>query len=304
MKRIALFIILVIPLSSQAKLLDKIAGVINDKIYSLSEIKRIKNTIPARNEIAPFIYPQRKLYTLRDILKIQQNKFIIKDKLSAQGFVVSDDSVESRIKSTEKKLGLSRANLIQFLDNKGISFDEYFELIREATEFNIFNRRIISSLVNITEQELKNLYYQRNSNNKALSFQYDIVDFSISSKKVQKSDYKRLPAILSEYRESGNLPSIYRSFETNNLGELSDEDLPKELSNILKKTNEKSFSKVYVKDQNIHLFYLKKKELTASQDYIAKKDQLYGELYSKRSTNITKTWFSRESLNYYILENI
>ena len=303
MKKASFLLTLLITFSANAKLLDKIAGVINDKVYSLSELKRIKKTISARKEIAPFIY-KKKSISLLDVLKIQQRKFIIKDKLSAQGFVVSDDSVEARIKDTEKKLGLRRGDLIQFLKAKGISFDEYFELIREATEYNIFNRRIITPLVNITEQELKSLYYKKNSSNKALSFQYDIVDFTISRKKVQKSDLKKLPSILRKYQKTGNLPSIYNSIETNNMGELSDDDLPKDLSRLLQKTNEKTFSKAYVKNGVVHLFYLKKKELTASQEYLQAKGKLYNELYAKRSKSITSNWFSRESLQYYILEDI
>jgi len=297
-------LLIFISFQSYGKLLDKIAGVINDKVYSLSELERIKSTIPARTEIAPFIYPKKSNYTLSDILKIQQQKFIVKDKLSAQGFVVSDDSVEARIKDTEKKLGLRRADLIDFLKAKGITFDEYFELIREATEFNIFNRRIISPLVNITDQELKNRYYENNSSNKALSFEYDIVDFTLPESKIRKGDLPKIPAMLTNYQQTGNLPAIYSELETNNLGKLSGDDLPKDLNAVLKVTNAKSFSNAYVKEGTVHFFYLKKKELKASQDYLKMRDRLYSQIYAQRSMGVTQSWFSREYLNYYILENI
>lgn len=296
-------ILMMLSSASQAKLLDKVAGVVNDKTFTLSEVKRVKNTISARREIAPFIYT-KKNYSLKDVLKILQNTFIIKDKLSEMGFVVSDDSVESRIIETEKRLGLKRADLLVFLDSKGISFNEYFELIRNATEFNIFNRRIISPLVNITEQEVKNEYYKLNSSNKALSFKYKIVDFYLPESKVLKKDLKRLPFILEEYQKTGNIPQIYKNIETSNLGDVSDDDLPTDLSSLLKKTNEGSFTKAYVKNNLVHIFYLKTKDLTESQDFIRSKNQIYNAIYMKRSKVITKTWFSKESLNYYILENL
>ena len=99
MKILVPAILLILSLNSSAKLLDKIAGVINDKVFSLSELKRIQSTVSARKEIAPFIYTKNK-YTINDILKLQHRVFIVKDKLSEQGFVVSDDSVEARIKDT------------------------------------------------------------------------------------------------------------------------------------------------------------------------------------------------------------
>jgi peptidyl-prolyl cis-trans isomerase SurA len=308
MKNITLVIITFLAIFNvqnvEAKLIDKIAGVINDRVYSLSELTRIKKTILARKTIAPFIYNKKSRYSLNDILKVQQRKFIIKDKLSAQGFVVSDDSVEARIKDTETRQGITRKMLIGFLKDQGITYLEYFELIREATEFNIFNSRIIAPLVNITEQELKNLYYNRNSSNKAVSFQYNLVDFTLPKSKIQKRDYKKFISILETYKQTGNIPSLYRSLESSEMGDLSDDDLPKNLSRVLRQTNEKSFSKAYIKDGIVHFFYLNKKELTASQDYLSQKRSLQSELYSKRSVSIINNWFSRESFSYYILENI
>lgn len=288
---------------SYAKLLDKVAGVVNDKIFTHSELVRVKNTISARKEIAPFIFTKNK-YTLKEILKVQQNIYIVKDKLSELGFVVSDDSVESRINETERRLGLKRADLLNFLESKGLTFNEYFELIRNATEFNIFNRRIISPLVNITEQEVKNEYYKLNTSNKALSFKYNVVDFYLPESTVQPKDRNKLQYVLEEYQKTGNIPGIYRNLETSNLGEVSDDDLPKALSKLLKKTDEGSFSKPYIKNGMIHVFYLKGKDLTESQDFLKKKDYIYNQIYMKRSKKITRTWFSKETLNYYILENI
>lgn len=303
MKQLFLLTLLAFSFNVKAELLDKIAGVINDKIYSLSELERVQKSISARREIAPFIYTN-KSYTINDILKLQQKLFIVKDKLSELGFVVSDDSVEDRIKDTERRLGLRRADLLEFLKSKGISFAEYFELIREATEYNIFNRRIISPLVNITEQEIKNYYYKMNSSNKALSFKYEIIDFYLPENRVSKSDLSRMTSILEEYQKTGNIPSIYKDIETTNLGNVSDDDLPKELSSILKITDEGAFSMPYLKSNLVHLFFVKKKDLTASQDFLTKKEMIQNKIYESRSSVVTANWFSREALNYYILENI
>ena len=60
MKKITLAILICLTFlgsqNTEAKLLDKIAGVINDQVYSLSELTRIRKTIQARKTIAPFIY--------------------------------------------------------------------------------------------------------------------------------------------------------------------------------------------------------------------------------------------------------
>ncbi|MEX0797873.1 MAG: hypothetical protein WEB87_02525 [Bacteriovoracaceae bacterium] len=290
-------------LPGHAKLLDKIAGVINDKVYTLSEIKRIQNTLAARKEISPLIY-SKQTYTEKEILKLLHNMFIIKDKLSELGFVVSDDSVESRINETERRLGLKREDLLNFLDTKGITFNEYFELIREAMEYNIFNSRIIAPLINITDQEIKNYYYSLKSSNQALSFNYDLVDFYLPEDKIIESEKKQMPAYLEEYQKTGNLPATFRDIETAALGRVSGEDLPKDLSQLLKETDEGAFSNTYEKDGLTHVFFVKSKDLTESQNFLKMKDQIYNELFLKRSEKVIDGWFSREAFNYYILENI
>ncbi|MAX67924.1 MAG: hypothetical protein QF441_15200 [Bacteriovoracaceae bacterium] len=297
------FFILFIATSSHAVILDKIAGVINDKIFTLSEIKRIKQTVPIRQEIAPFIYTKNN-FTHSEILKLMQDSFIIQDKLSELGFVVSDDSVESRINETQKGLGLNRNELLKFLESKGITFNEYFELLRNAMQYSIFQRRIIGPLVTITDQELKNRYYKLNQNNKALSFIYKVYDFSIAESKVQNADYSTFPQILERYKRTGNIPQIYSDIETNDLGKLSGEDLPKELSDLLKNTEEKSFSDLYIKDGVIHSFYIESKDLSESSDFLKNRNMIYNQIFLERSKKISQSWFDRERINYYILNNL
>jgi peptidyl-prolyl cis-trans isomerase SurA len=302
-KLISTLATIIISSSASATLLDKVAGVINDKVFTLSEINRVKGTISVRKEIAPFIFKKNE-YSKNEVLKLLQNKYIIKDKLSELGFVVSDDSVEGRIKETEKGLRLNREELLVFLKSKGITFNEYFELLRGAMEFNIFNRRIIAPLVTITDQELKNFYYNQNSKNKALSFKYKLLDFTLPASKVLKADFARIPSILNVYKTTGNIPEIYSDIDTNDLGEVQGDDLPKELKELLKNSDAQTFTKVYVKDNILHSFYLVQKDLTESEDFLRAKNSIYSQLFMKRAESLSQNWFSRESLNYYILSNL
>jgi len=287
----------------QAKLIDKVAGVINDQIYTLSEIERVQKTIQIRKEIAPFIYTKNN-YSEKDILKVLQNSFIIKDKLEELGFIISDDSVEDRVNETQKNLNLNRKELLQFLASKNITYSEYFEILREAMEFNVFNRRIIAPLVTITDQELKNEYYKSNMNNKVLSFKYEIVDYTITSSRVQPNDIKALPEVLNNYRKTGSLPEIYKDFSMDDLGKVSDEDLPKNIRLVLKTTEEESFSEPLLIDNTLHVFYVVKKSLVESKDYLRVRNAIYNRLFLVRANDLSANWFSREALNYYILDNL
>ncbi len=301
MKLVIVF--LLFSLVSHSKLLDKISGVINDKVITLSEIKQIQKTIRARKEISPLIY-DKKEFDLSDILERVFYNYVIRDKLSAIGYVVSDDSVEGRIQMTEQRLGLSRDDLMKYLRTENLSFSEYFEIIRETMEFNIFTSRVISPLVSITEQEIKNTFYKRNKNNKALGFKYDLVDFYLNGTVVQKNDEKNLPVILKNYRLTGNIPELYKDIESNYIENIAEENLEKELSLLLKETDEGSFSQPIRKNGLVHIFFVKAKNLKESEIYLKERERIKNDLFLELSRKVNKSWFEKEKANYFIQHHI
>jgi peptidyl-prolyl cis-trans isomerase SurA len=285
--------------AASEKLLDKIVAVINTRVISLSEIQRMENTLSARQEVSPLIYTEKK-YSPQELLRIMIRSYIIRDKINAQGYVVNDDSVESRIKMTEERLGLKRSDLLIFLKGKGLTYEEYFEIMRETMEFNIFAQRIISPLISVTEQEIKNEYYRRNSTNSALSFKYNLVDFYIAEEKLIDKSPDRFLDVLKDYQLTGKLPAEYESLETNNLDNLNEDALSKDFARALKTTGEGSFSKPILQNNFLHVFYVQKKDLVESQDFQKFKDQIQNDLFTNKGKSVTNNWFDREYSNYYI----
>lgn len=284
---------------AQEKLLDKLVAVINTRVISLSEISRIESTLTARKEISPIVYNEDK-YSQKQLLDILLRSYIIKDKINAQGYVINDDAVESRVKMTEERLGLKRADLLNFLKTKGVTYEEYFEIIRETMEYNVFASRIIAPLVSVTEQEIKNEYYRRNTTNKALSFKYNLVDFYIKESDLVDKSVDKYLAVLKDYQLTGKLPEEYRNLESNNLDNLSEDAISKELGAILKNTAEGSFSIASSITGYLHIFYVQKKDLVESQDFLKFKEQIQNDIFMVKGKAVTTNWFDREYSNYYI----
>ena len=281
------------------KLLDKIVAVINNRVISLSEVKRVEATLEARREVSPMIYVDDK-YDQKKILEILIRTFIIRDKINAQGYVINDEAVESRIKMTEERLGLKRSDLLAFLKTKGLTFEEYFETIRETMEYNIFASRVIAPLISVTEQEIKNEYYRRNSTNNTLSFKYNLMDFYLPENTLVDKDQGKFLAVLKDYQLTGKLPADYRGLESNSLENLNEDALSKDLAGILKGTAEGTFSKPISLGGYLHAFYVQKKDLVESQDFIKYKEQIQNDIFASKGAAVTKNWFDREYSNYYI----
>ncbi len=281
------------------KLLDKIIAVVNAKVITLSEIQRVEATLPARREIAPQTYDQAK-YSSDQLLELVIQSKVIRDKMSAQGYVISDDSVESRIRQTEQKLGLARSDLLKFLATKNITFEEYFELIRESMEYNLFAGRIIAPMISITDQEIKNEYYKRNVNNTALTFKYHLVDYIVPASARLKYSDEQIIKFLEDYQITTRFPPELSGTDIAPIDNVKEEVLSPDFQKVLKPTNEGSFTLGVKQDDVIHFFYVKTKDLEESQNYVKFKDQIQMELFNSKSKMITNSWFEREYLNYYI----
>lgn len=292
---ISLFILL----SANAKLIDKISAVFDSEIITLSMIKRIQTSLPARRNISPFIY-KKSSYTNTEVVDLLVRGQIIRSKLAELGYVISDEQVEGEIKTRESKLGLTRNQLLMFLKNNNTNYEEFFEITREALEFNIFNSRVIVPLISISEQEIKNEFFKQNQNNKTIAYKYTLVDFTFNGRKLAKKEYKEFRNAMIEFQKGASLPAKFNNVTPTEIGDVNEESLDKSLQNVLKKVGEGQFSRPTEMFGNTHIFFVKKRDIVDSEFFTEQKPRIKAKLFEKKLNTITRTWFQREESNHYV----
>ncbi|MDH5581925.1 MAG: SurA N-terminal domain-containing protein [Bdellovibrionales bacterium] len=297
MRFILLFIVLWSSIS-QAKLLDKITVIVDDKAFTESQIQRVLTTLKTRKEISPQIYNED--LKRSEIVNIFINRILIKEKLKEMGYIIGDDQVEAQIGQTEKRLRLNRATFIEFLSRNNLKFDEYFEIIRETIEYNVFISRIIQPMISITEQEIKNSFFKTHSKDKTFTFKYNLVDFSIPKSSINREDLNSFQEIMEKYQQSGVLPPQFSSVQTNVLGEVTEEFINKDLIEALKVTEEGKFSRPILIGKEYHVFFVKKKDLMESELFNRGKNKIRAELFNQKSKDMKKVWFQREENKHFI----
>lgn len=295
-----IFFLFLLPTTVFGKLLDKIALVIDGQTMTLSAAQRVSKTYDARSEISPQLYPAGQKKELADVIKTEIQTQIIRKKLGSLSYVISDDQTEAQIQSTEKRLGLTREALLGFLESRGINFEEYFEITRATIEFNLFYSRVIAPLITVTDQEIKNEFYHSFSSNNLLSFKYNLNDYSIDLKEVSKSDIEQFPQVLKAYTNSGILPEKFKKMSVNTMGEITQDGISPQMRDLLKMTDEGSFSTPIVIGQEVHVFFVNKKDLVESELFIKEKEKIRVALLEKRAKQVSELWFKRETENHYI----
>ncbi len=286
-------------INAQAKILDKIIAVVDDKIITLSMVKRIKANLGIRNNIAPFLFEKKKYSDFEIAEKIIHTK-VIRDKLAEFGYVVTDEQVDGSIKQKNSQLGFSKAQLIQILKQNTMSYEEYFEFTRELLEYTLFVDRVIAPLISVTEQEVKNAYYKKNMSSKTLAFKYDLVDFYLGKDKLKKKQLATFREVLIKFQNTGNLPKAYSGVETNTLGELTEDGLTPDLKKLLKHTDEGDFSAPFLLGSDYHVFFVKKKDLVESEDFTSQKRTIHMQLTKKATEKMTDIWLKRQKGGHYV----
>ena len=284
---------------AEAKLLDKIAAIVDDNIITLSQINRTTSNLAIKKNVAPMVYDKNS-YSNQEILQISINKYLIRSKLAELGYTITDDQVEAQIKSNQERLGVDRKSLMQFLKQQGTSFDEYFETLREAIEYSYFVNRVVSPLIAISEQDVKNTYYKSNIKDPRLNFKYSLIDYAIGKEAVAKPAKGQMEEVVKQYRVNGVLPEAYSTLTATNLEDITEDGVTSDLKNLLKETDEGALSSPIFLNGQYHVFYLAKKDLVESETFLAQKEKIKDQLFEKAVKAETAIWFEREKNKHYI----
>lgn len=284
---------------AEAKLLDKIVGIVDDNVITLSQVNRIQKSLLVRKNIAPMIYGKPQ-FSNEEILNLSIDKFMIRAKLTELGYAITDDQVETQIKANEKRLGVDRPALLKFLKEQDSTFSEYFETLREAIEYSYFISRVISPMISVSDQDVKNYYFKQNSKDTRLNFKYTLIDYTLPKGAVAKLEKGQLEAVVKQYRVNSNLPEKFSSLTATNLDDIGEDGLAPELKSLLKKTDEGSLTAAIVLEGANHIFYLAKKDLVESEAFTKAKDKMREELTEMATKVESDTWLDRERNKHYI----
>ena len=294
-----LFLSILFTTNISAKLLDKIAGIVDDNVITLSQLNRMSQGIAIKKSIAPMIYDHNS-FTSSELLNININKYLIRTKLTELGYAITDDQVEAQIKSNEKRLGVDRNSLMGFLKQQNTTFDEYFETLREAIEYSYFISRVISPLISIPEQDVKNTFFKKNSKDVRMNFKYTLIDYSISKSVIQKLDKVEFEKTIKQYRTNSVLPENYSTMLAANLDDITEDGMAQEMVSLLKNTDEGSLSAPIVLNGSHHVFFVSKKDLVESEAFTKQKDKIRDELFEAAVKTEAAVWFERERNKHYI----
>lgn len=146
---------------ADARVVDRIAAVVNDEVIALSEVYEIGSTFVSQrcpaSESGPD--PECVLGAENEVLDSLIRRMLIRQELTRLQLDVTAADVDQAIDRTVQQYQLAdRAALRTEVEASGKRWDEYRDELMEFLRTQAFQARILAPRVTVTEDEMRDLY--------------------------------------------------------------------------------------------------------------------------------------------------
>lgn len=141
--------------AEKVQAVDKIAAIVNDDVITQSDLKQqvdtMKQQMAATGQPMP---PDSALYKqlLQHMVDVKLQLQLAKDA----DISVNDAQIKAAVKTIADQNHMSVADLMQALKSQGMTYDQYKDQVREQLIITELQRRMVSSNIDITEEDVTN----------------------------------------------------------------------------------------------------------------------------------------------------
>jgi peptidyl-prolyl cis-trans isomerase SurA len=302
-----------VPTSSTAGgvTIEKLEASVNANLILLSDVLKFRETLKLRAQLDP-LFPGTKVASEGENATAPTvTDFLIDEKIITQQFPVTDTEVEQEINSIQSNNHIDRNQLKHALLEQGFSFDQYFELIRVSVAKRNLIDRDIRTKVSISDDDIKNYFYNHYAKTVAVPMAYKLRMISVSLKNYKNSAGARDVAVnaLKSIKAGDSFEDVAKrvSDDANaesggDLGTVTEDQVSPSMREQVKKLKIGQVSEVFGGAQNGAFYILKLEDLkTAESERLDKmKDEIRNQLTTGEYQHQIGIWLERERANAFI----
>lgn len=311
----SLILFLTLSLSSlilaHGALVDKIAAIVNNDIILLSEVKNFQKTLSLRREIDPLYSMTESISKVGADAKATMD-YLVMEKLIEQNFKVEDGEVDARIREVMNNNHLSREQLDEFLRSKGFRYQDYRSIMKVGLQKKMLLDKEIRIRVNISDDDIRNHFYNTLAKTSAKSF-----DYSIQMIVIHKRNYKSNEAALGVAKRAHQSISQGEAFDVvakrnsdePDLGQIggmgfldADQILPA-IKSSLAQMHIGSLSDVIESGDRIYIVKLVDVKVKEGTQFERQKERIREDLAKAEYTKQLRIWIERIRANAHIQIN-
>ena len=288
--------------NAQAEVVDRILAIVNDDIITQSDVvdfeRRLKNGGLVDDQLVPDETTKQAL--LKDSAKLLQKVIdsrIIDSEVKKQGLSVPFERVEQEIRNIARRNNMSRDDLKNALQEKGIVFSVYQDFIKTGLERQALVEKSVTSKIKISEDDVLAALISEGKASETQAFEYTIAHILFLNKKAgaeaaaakAQQAYKKLKEGAAFDRVAADY-SNDPDFEIGGmLGTFKSGELSKELETTVAKLSPGEWTLPLPTAGGLHIVRLVKRKLIPDPKLEKEKDRvraLLGEKLFRRQYDI------------------
>jgi len=286
------------------QVIDRIDASVNSSIILFSDVAKFREIAPLRAQLDPLFQGTTIAEKGSNASEEEIVDFLINEKIILQEFKVTDAEVEQQINEIQAGNKINRTTLKSTLEAQGFLFDDYFDLIRASVAKRNLIDRDIRSKVSITDDDIKNYFYNHYARNAAASVSYKVRIITVTPE-----NYKSLVAAretaaraLQEIRRGEPFEDVAKRISDDptaetggDLGTLTEEQMSPFIKSILKNLQIGQTSEV-ISAPDGRLMILKLADLISAdtERYEKMKDEIRNHLASSEYQHQISLWLERQ----------
>jgi peptidyl-prolyl cis-trans isomerase SurA len=292
-------------------MVEKLEASVNSNLILFSDLLRFRDTLKLRQQLDP-LFPGTKVAAEGDNAPDKDIvDFLIDEKLIEQQFAVTDTEVEQEINSIQSNNHIDRLQLKKALTEQGFTFEQYFDLIRTSVSKRDLIDRDIRTKVTISDDDIKNYFYNHYARSAAVPMAYKIRAISVTLKNYKTPAGAHDVAVnaLKQIREGEPFEEVAKrtSDDPNaenggDLGVVTEDQISPAIREQLKKLKIGQTSDIFGGVPAGAYFILKLEDIrSADSERLEKmKDEIRNQLSTAEYQHQISLWLERQHLTAFI----
>lgn len=289
---------------------DRLEASVNASLILLSDVASFRKTLGLRAQLDPLFNNtslSKKGITASDAEIVE---FLTDERMILEQFQIKDADVEQEVNSIQANNRIDRKGLKAALQDQGFSFEDYFQLIRISLAKRNLIDRDIRTKVFISDDDIKNHFYNQMKETAASSFAYRIRIITFSSE-----SYKSKSALMTTAQEALKAVQAGESFEEvakrisddpsaksgGDLGSLHEDEMSPQIRQEIRKLKVGEVSEILGSAAS-KAFILKLVDIRSEQDdkLAQMKEEIRGKLTASEYQHQIGLWLQRQRQTTFI----
>lgn len=301
--------------SANAKIVDKVVAIVNDQIITLSDTEKFRKKIQGGGLVDDALLRLRESSVLLKDKTALLNQLIderlLDSEVKKKGLEVTIERVEQEIRNIAKNNNITRNQLKDALQAKGVTMSQYQDFIKTSLERQSLIEKEVSSKIRISDEDVSSYYLSKKGPSSSQVFEYTLAHILFNPNNGGDSAaVNRAKAVIEKVKAGQSFEKLAEQFSEDKnfskgglLGSFKAGEMLKELDSAVRNVSVGEITEPVKTKMGIHVVKVLKRTLVSDPKLEEEKEEIRRVLYGEAFKRQFKSWLNQRRDESFIRIN-